>query len=60
MISLPECKRILGSIADNLSDSEVLSIRDGLRELAEIALDTLDDKAKNNHINYPLKAVKKL
>jgi hypothetical protein len=40
MISLADSKRILGSAAQNLSDQEILSIRDLLRELAEIALET--------------------
>jgi hypothetical protein len=44
MLSLADSKRILGSAAQNLSDEEILSIRDSLRELAEIALET---KAEN-------------
>jgi len=44
MISLPECRRILGSTAQSLSDGEVLSIRDALRELAEIALETISER----------------
>ena len=40
MISLADARRILGPAAHNLSDGEMLSIRDSLRELAEIALET--------------------
>ena len=59
MIALSECRRILGSTAQSLSDDEVLSIRDALRELAEIALETLDDRAKSSVNNYPLQLMKK-
>ena len=40
MISLADSRRILGSTAQNLSDEEILRIRDLLQELAEIALET--------------------
>lgn len=60
MISLSECRRILGQTAKRLSDDEVSGIRDALRELAEITLETLDDGAKNGVNNYPPKAVKKM
>jgi len=40
MISLADSRRILGSTAQNLSDEEILRIRDLLHELAEIALET--------------------
>jgi hypothetical protein len=40
MISLADSKRILGPDAHNLSDEEIANIRDLLRELAEIALET--------------------
>ena len=40
MISLADSRRILGSTAQNLSDEEILRIRDLLQEWAEIALET--------------------
>jgi len=40
MLSLDECKRTLGPVAEKLSDEEILDIRDALRELAEIAWET--------------------
>ncbi len=40
MISLSDSRRILGPAAQNLSDEEILRIRDLLHELAEIALET--------------------
>jgi hypothetical protein len=39
MLSLADSKRILSSVARNMSDEEILDIRDSLRELAEIALE---------------------
>jgi hypothetical protein len=39
MISLAESKRMLGPAAQNLSDEEILRIRDLLHELAELALE---------------------
>lgn len=40
MIPLADARRILDATAQNLSDEEVLRIRDLLQELAEIALET--------------------
>jgi hypothetical protein len=39
MISLADSRRILGPATQNLSDEEILRIRDLLYELAEIALE---------------------
>ena len=39
MLTLADCRRILGETAKDLSDEEVLKIRDQLRELAEIAVE---------------------
>jgi hypothetical protein len=40
MLSIAECRQILGATAESLSDEEVLNIRDSLRELAEIGFET--------------------
>jgi len=58
MISLPECRRILGATAERFSDDEMLSIRDALRELAELALETMDDYKQRKAINYQPKPLK--
>jgi hypothetical protein len=39
MFSLEESRHLLGSTAENLSDAEVLEIRDLLFELAEMAVE---------------------
>jgi hypothetical protein len=39
MISLGRCKEILGRNTEGFSDEEILNIRDGLYELAEVALE---------------------
>jgi hypothetical protein len=59
MISLSECRRILGSTARELSDAEVLSIRDALRGLAEIALESLTDPIGSEVNCYPLPTTRK-
>ena len=58
MISLPECRRILGSTAERFSDNEILSIRDALRELAELALETMADYKPKKTIDYPPQSLK--
>ena len=58
MISLHECRRILGSTGERFSDDEILSIRDALRELAELALETMDDYKQRNVVNYPPQPLK--
>lgn len=40
MLSIAECRGILGAVAEGLPDEEVLNIRDALKELAEIAFET--------------------
>lgn len=40
MLSIDDCRKILAETAKDLSDMEVLDIRDQLRELAGIALET--------------------
>jgi len=59
MISLADSKRILGRAAQNLSDDEILSIRDSLRDLAEIFLEIKVESARSSLDNYPLAALQK-
>ena len=50
MLTAMECRRLLGPVADGLSDKEILEIRDTFRELAEIALETLAPQATSDEI----------
>lgn len=59
MISLADSKRILGRAAQNLSDDEILSIRDSLRDLAEIFLEIKVESARSSLDNYSLAALQK-
>ena len=45
MLTVMECRRLLGPAGEGLSDAEILEIRDTFRELAEIALETLVPQA---------------
>jgi len=47
MISLNDARRLLGAAAKSLSDEEILSQRDALRELAEIALETRAERIQH-------------
>jgi hypothetical protein len=50
MISLSRCKEILGANAEGLSDEEILSIRDGLCELARVALEITAERIKKREL----------
>ena len=39
MLSIQECKEILGDVAKDMSDERILEVRNDLYTLAEIALD---------------------
>ena len=58
MITLADCRRILGETAKSLSDEEVLKVRDQLRELAELALESRSAGSKNEPVT-PLQAESK-
>jgi hypothetical protein len=49
MLSLQECRKILGATAEKYSDEEILNIRDQLRELANLALE--DYEREGSDIN---------
>ena len=39
MISVQKCRQILGPAAESLSEEDILTIRDGLYELAQVTLE---------------------
>ncbi len=52
MLSIEESRKELGKLADNMSDEEVIKIRNELYELANIALDSyFESKSKNSEID---------
>jgi hypothetical protein len=44
MLSISECRKLIGETAKDLSDEQVTEIRDALYELASIALDAAEEK----------------
>jgi hypothetical protein len=44
MLSISECRKLIGETANDFSDNQVREIRDALYELASIALDAAEEK----------------
>ena len=51
MLTLIECRKLIGSTADDLTDVEVLAIRDAVYELANITLESLAAQ-KRRQVNH--------
>ncbi len=47
MINLSECRKILREDGEKLTDEEIVQLRDYLNLLAEIAIESYDNKKQN-------------
>ena len=48
MLSIKTCREILGKEYDDLSDEEIIEIRDFLSMMADIAIDNIERKEMEN------------
>ncbi len=49
MLTIAECKEILGEDVSSISDDEILVVRDALYALAELAI---DKQSNTNHFDF--------
>lgn len=50
-LPLSECKKILNQEGENLTDEQVLQIRDWLFDFAEMVIEVMEPTEKNKTIN---------
>ena len=52
MINLSECRKILREDGEKLTDDEIVKLRDYLNLLAEIAIESYDNKKQNEACGF--------